>query len=221
MWLGVVVRSSSADWTTLRPLGGEREGLAAGSAVLAVAGRCSEWRRCRRRAAAPDAADDAAEDEDARRRRPSSGRARGRRRRRRAELLEELELELAGWPSTDDHHERPRTPRPGAAVSAAPPARPARRGAAAPDADPADAGRRSGEPPRRPGVEVGGEGRPRPRAIVGEQQRQLGELGVARIDRLAGQRGVDGVQAGGDLGIDRRFVKIVSLQAFLSFSITR
>jgi hypothetical protein len=44
------------------------------------------------------------------------------------------------------------------------------------------------------------------RAIGGQQQRDLGQLGVLAVHRVAGQHGVDRVESGRDLRIDRRFV---------------
>src|SRR2546421_151548 len=40
-----------------------------------------------------------------------------------------------------------------------------------------------------------------------QQQRQLGELGVLRGDWLTGERGVDRVECGRDLGIEGVYVK--------------
>jgi hypothetical protein len=63
------------------------------------------------------------------------------------------------------------------------------------------------EPSGHPLVERVGEHRVRRRPLVGEQQRQLGELGVAGIDRLTGERRVDRIERRGHVGIHRGVVK--------------
>ncbi len=95
----------------------------------------------------------------------------------------------AGHSRIDRHRGRDRRPRPGG-------------------------GRDGGETPIYALVEPRRELRGDLRPLDSHQQRELGQLGVLGVDRLAGQGGVDRVELGGDLGVEGEFVKLSHCRPF-------